>query len=155
MTAATIFDGGRPGNRRRPFADLFTASDREPEATALPRPDRPAEPTLSDYLHALEQTIQRAERTQIRETLVEVTPREVQRVIEKAAKAKARYLAATLDLAEVDGLPESKQIEMLEAARTRHEAMQAGVRDLMAALRTGHVKVAGVMPDGWPSAGDS
>jgi hypothetical protein len=161
MTAATIFDGGR----RRPFADLFAGSDGEAEGPSRERARtpadrrRPAEPgaptageaSLGDYLQALEQAVARSERTQIRETLVEVTPREIQTVIEKAAKAKARYLAAVLDLAEVEALPEAKQIETLETARLRHEAMQAGVAALTAALRAGHVKIAGVMPDAWPA----
>jgi hypothetical protein len=161
MTAATIFDGGR----RRPFADLFAGSDSEPEGSSRDRARkaapqlRPAEigqpglgeATLSDYLQALSQATARHERTQIRDTLVEVTPREIQTVIEKAAKAKARYLAAVLDLAEVEALPEAKQIETLETARLRHEAMQAGVQALTAAINAGHVKIAGVMPDGWPA----
>jgi hypothetical protein len=159
MTAATIFDGGR----RRPFADLFAGSEgegpsRQPAPLAEPqaRPTgggepRFAEASLSDYLQALEQTVARSERTQIRETLVEVTPREIQTVIEKAAKAKARYLAAVLDLAEVEALPEAKQIETLETARLRHEAMQAGVQALTTALRAGQVKIAGVMPETWPA----
>ena len=162
MTAATIFDGGR----RRPFADLFAGSEgeaqsRQPAPLAEPqaRPTGSGEPrfaeaSLSDYLQALEQTVARSERTQIRETLVEVTPREIQTVIEKAAKAKARYLAAVLDLAEVEALPEAKQIETLETARLRHEAMQAGVQALTTALRAGQVKIAGVMPETWP-AGDT
>ena len=54
-------------------------------------------------------------------------------------------------LAEVEALPEAKQIETLETARQRHEAMQAGVEALTAALRAGHVKIAGVMPDAWPA----
>lgn len=161
MTAATIFDGGREQGRRRPFADLFAGSESErPAAPARLQTStshtatgeaRNGEPTLSDYLHALEQTVERSERTQIRETLVEVTPREIQKVVEKAAKAKARYLAAVLDLAEVEALPEARQIETLETARTRHEAMQAGVNALTAALRAGQVNVADVMPDRRPT----
>jgi glycerol-3-phosphate O-acyltransferase len=159
MTAATIFDGGR----RRPFADLFAGSEseapnRQPAPLAEPqaRPVGSGEPrfgeaSLADYLQALEQTMTRSERTQIRETLVEVTPREIQTVIEKAAKAKARYLAAVLDLAETGALPEAKQIETLETARLRHEAMQAGVAALTTALRAGQVKIAGVMPEAWPT----
>lgn len=165
MTAATIFDGGR----RRPFADLFAGSESEAPAPSR-QPTRPAEPLgrptgtgepgfgeakfgearLSDYLQALEQSMIRSECTQIRETLVEVTPREIQTVIEKAAKAKARYLAAVLDLAEAEALPEAKQIETLETARLRHEAMQAGVTALTTALRAGQVKIAGVTPETWP-----
>jgi hypothetical protein len=159
MTAATIFDGGR----RRPFADLFAGSESEapnrqpaPRAEPQARPVASGEPrfgeaSLADYLQALEQTMTRSERTQIRETLVEVTPREIQTVIEKAAKAKARYLAAVLDLAETGALPEAKQIETLETARLRHEAMQAGVKALTTALRAGQVKIAGVMPETWPT----
>ncbi|MBK1667903.1 hypothetical protein CKO28_07625 [Rhodovibrio sodomensis] len=168
MTAATIFDGGRANGRRRPFADLFAGSEHERSAaptmdgTGGTRADAsrsgttgtqrayPNAPSLSDYLHALDQTAARSERTQIRETLVEVTPREIQTVIEKAAKAKARYLAAVLDLAEVEALPEAKQIETLETARARHEAMQAGVAALTTALRAGQIKVADVIPDRWP-----
>ena len=160
MTAATIFDGGR----RRPFADLFAggesenaAPNRQSARSAEPRiwatqtgEPRIGEASLSDYLQALEQTMTRSERTQIRETLVEVTPREIQTVIEKAAKAKARYLAAVLDLAEAEALPETKQIETLETARVRHEAMQAGLTALTTALRAGQVKIAGVMPEPWP-----
>ena len=158
MTAATIFDGGRAGGRRRPFADLFAGSDSDgpaaPGSTATePAFDRHGEPRLSDYLYALDQTVARSERTQIRETLVEVTPREIQTVIEKAAKAKARYLAAVLDLAETGALPEAKQIETLETARARQEAMQPGVAALTVALRAGQVKVAGVMPDALPGPG--
>lgn len=151
MTAATIFDGGRSPGRRRPFADLFAGSDSESPAPAPPQTAPIGDPTLSDYLQALQQTVERSERTQIRETLVEVTPREIQTVIEKAAKAKARYLAAVLDLAEVEMLPEAKQIETLETARARHEAMQAGVSALTAALRAGQIKVAGVARDHWPT----
>lgn len=162
MTAATIFDGGRAGGRRRPFADLFAGSDSEsdsdrpaarPGSASDPAVARVGEPGLSDYLYALDETVARSERTQIRETLVEVTPREIQTVIEKAAKAKARYLAAVLDLAETGALPEAKQIETLETARARHEAMQAGVAALTAALRAGQVKIAGVMPDALPGPG--
>lgn len=157
MTAATIFDGGRAGGRRRPFADLFAGTDGDGPAAPATTPTDPAfervgEPRLSDYLYALDETVARSERTQIRETLVEVTPREIQTVIEKAAKAKARYLAAVLDLAETGALPEAKQIETLETARARHEALQAGVAALTAALRAGQVKVAGVMPDPWPGS---
>jgi hypothetical protein len=154
MSAATIFDGGRPNSRRRPFADLFAGgeSDDASAATHAPTAGPGEPPCLSAYLQGLERAIERAQRTQIRETLVEVSPREVQRVVEKAAKAKARYLALVLEMAEHDGLPEAKQIETLESARTRHEAMQAGVDALTAALRAGHVRVTGVVPDDWPAA---
>ena len=150
MTAATMFDGRRSGGGRGPFADLFASAERDAPADATAVPAPADQPCLSDYLRGLEQAAERCERTRIRETLVEVTPREINTVIEKAAKAKARYLAAVLDLAEADGLPESKQIEILEAARSRHEAMQAGVNALTAALRSGQIKVAGVMPEHWP-----
>jgi len=150
MTAATLFDGGRSTGRRRPFADLFAGEEGDGPAAAAPLPSPAGAPRLSDYLDGLARAAERSECTQIRETLVEVTPREVQRVIEKAAKAKARYLAAVLDLAEAGALPEAKQLETLETARARHEAMQAGVAALTAALRAGQVKVAGVVPDRWP-----
>ncbi len=152
MTAATIFDGDRSGGGRRLFADLFAGTERDAPADTTAMPAPADQPCLSDYLRGLEQAAERCERTQIRETLVEVTPREIHTVIEKAAKAKARYLTAVLDLAEADGLPESKQIEILEAARARHEAMQAGVNALTTALRAGQIKVAGVMPDHWPQS---
>jgi hypothetical protein len=143
MTAATIFEGGR----RRPFADLFAGTDSAGPATPATVSDPRGDPCLADFLSALERTRARCERSQIQDTLVEVTPREVQTVIDKAAKAKARYLAAVLELAEHDALPDSKQIETLETERTRHEAMQAGVTSLLAALRAGHVQVRGVAAD--------
>jgi hypothetical protein len=99
---------------------------------------------MRDYVRGLEQMIDRTEQSHINETLVEVTPREVQSLIEKAAKAKARYLALALDLADGEGLPEAKQVEALETARSRHEALQNGLTVLLAELRRGQVRVAGV-----------
>lgn len=161
MTAATLFDGGKTGSRRGPFAGLFgsagssTDSTVQRQATQVepPAPDDGGGFGLQAYLRGLEQMIDRTERSHLTETLVEVTPREVQSLIEKSAKAKARYLALALDLADGEGLPEAKQIEALETARSRHEAMQNGLNVLLAELRRGQVRVAGVAPEPEPQRG--
>ncbi len=155
MSAATLFDGGKiaAGHaqaRRGGLVSLLTggfgAAHEVPRVHPTP-PRTAGQLAMRDYLRGLEQMIQRSEHAQIGETLVEVTPKEVQTLIEKSAKAKARYLAATLDLAEGEGLPEGKQIETLEQARERHDAMQRGLATLLGELRQGNVRVAGVAPD--------
>jgi hypothetical protein len=152
MTAATMFDGGRSGGRRRPFADLFagTDSDGPASSTAVPAPTR--EPSLSDYQAALERTIERRERLEIRETLGTVNASELLALADKAAKAKARYLAIALELGEDDALPEAKQIEAVEHARHRHEAMQSALAALMDALSQADMRVAGAASAAAPDA---
>jgi len=154
MSAATLFEGGKVANghshgRRGSLVSFITGGFGA--AQDVPRVQPPhkhaGQLAMRDYLRGLEQMIVRSEHAQIQQTLVQVTPAEVQALIDKSAKAKARYLAATLELAEGDGLPESKQVETLEHARERHEAMQTGVATLLAELRRGNVQVAGVVPD--------
>lgn len=100
------------------------------------------------YLRGLEEVIRRTEREEVQETLVSVSPVEVQRLVRKAAKAKARYLAATLDTVEGDSLPDAAAIRALEAARERHEALEAGLQNLLAEMRRGNVDIAGIDDDG-------
>jgi hypothetical protein len=160
MSAATLFEAGKlvGGHRRGGFASLFSggfgAAQEVPQVRALPRTS-PGELAMRDYLRGVEQMIQRAEHAQISETLVEVTPKEIQTLVEKTAKAKARYLAATLDLAEGETLPEARNLEGLEQARQRMEEMQAGLDALLTELRRGRVKVAGVAPDAEPVEDDA
>lgn len=156
MSAATLFDGGKLAGPNAPapkrgglvsfLAGGFGAAQEVPQARQVP-PPHAGQLAMRDYVRGLERMIQRTEHAQIAETLVEVTPKEIQTLVEKSAKAKARYLAAALELAEGDGLPEGKQIETLEQARQRHEAMQQGLGALMDELRRGNVRVDGVAPD--------
>lgn len=155
MSAATLFEGGKVsgtsnGNGRRgSLVSLLTggfgAAEEVPQVQVPHR--HTGQLAMRDYLRGVEQMIQRSDHAQINETLVEVTPKEVQALVEKSSKAKARYLAAALELTEMEGLPESNQVKNLEQARERYEAMQASVNALLSELKRGHVRVAGVAPD--------
>jgi len=114
--------------------------------TDAPPPGRSEHEALSrsDYLRRLEDVIRRTERTELDATVVEVTPREVQRLVRKAAKAKARYLAAALDAAEDDKLPDAATIKALNGARERHEVLESGLQSLLTELRRGSIAVAGL-----------
>lgn len=153
MSAATLFeqsglDGrdaarhGRRGGLLSLISGGFGASQEVPE---VQRPQiRSAELGLNEYLRGVERMIERSERTQVNQTLVTVTPGEVQTLVDKAAKAKARYLAAALELADGHGLPDASTIKALDAARERHAALERSVQDLLAELRRGHIHVEGV-----------
>ncbi len=142
--------GGGAGARLKSLVlNGFGASEDVPEAR-LSRPSvrrETGEMRLRDYLRGLETMIRRSDEAQIRQTLVSVSPSEVQALVDKTAKSKARYIAATLDLGNGDSLPDSGAIKMLEAERERHEALDSGLRMLLAELRAGHVKVEGVSND--------
>jgi hypothetical protein len=149
MSAATLFEAGKfvGGHRRGGFVSLLTggfgAAQEVPQVRALPR-STPGELSMRDYLRGLDRLIQQADQAQIGQTLVEVTPKEIQVLVEKTAKAKARYLAETLDLAEGETLPEAKHMDALAQSRARMEEMQAGLETLLNELRHGRIKVAGV-----------
>lgn len=175
MSAATLFDPDRLGRRLNDKRDAllsmltggYGANEDLPEITAPPRPVKaPAEKTRQGtrdegtqdgaadgslsrghYLRGLEEMIQRTERAEVDRTLGSVSPREVQAIVQKAAKAKARYLAAVLDVGDHDTLPDTADARTLEAARERHEALDAGVRALLAELREGNVKIKGVQDE--------
>jgi hypothetical protein len=142
MSAATLFDGGRGNQRRRPFADLL-GRDEEPAAAPhlMPAVGRAEGPRADDPAW-LEEAVRRTARERCRETLGTVKPAELQALADKAAKAKARYLAMALDMGEGDALPEAKQIEALDHARKRHEAMQTALDALTDALGRGQMRVA-------------
>lgn len=143
--------GDSPGARLKALVSSgFGASGEVPEAAAQPRPSvrrSNGEMSLRDYLRGLESMIRRSDQAQIRQTLMSVSPAEIQALVDKTAKAKARYVAATLDLANSDNLPDSGAIKMLEAERERHAALESGLRTLVSELRAGHVKVEGVSDD--------
>jgi hypothetical protein len=164
MSVATLFqiDRGNRGEKRDKASagatgarlkslmlNGFGASEDAPEAR-VPRPSvrrETGDMGLRDYLRGLETMVGRSDQAQIRQTLVSVSPSEVQALVDKTAKAKARYIAATLDLGNGESLPDSGAIKMLEAERERHEALESGLRMLIAELRAGHVKVDGVSDD--------
>jgi len=109
----------------------------------------------SAYLRGLEEVIRRTEREEVQETLVSVSPAEVQTLVRKAAKAKARYLAAVLDTAEGESLPDSAAVKSMEAARERHEALEAGLQNLLAEMRRGSVDIQGIDEDGQSPSADT
>lgn len=160
MAIATLYDHGKPGapsNGRRSnllslLAGGFGASEDAPDVQQAAE-YQAHELGLRDYLRGLELMIKRTERAQISRTLVTVTPKEIQALVEKTAKAKARYLAAALELGEGDVMPDSGDVKTLEAARERHEALEAGLRTLLGELRAGNVEVDGVVHDA-AAAGD-
>lgn len=154
MAIATVYDHGKsagPSNNRRGnllslLAGGFGASEDAPDVQQAAA-YRPHELGLRDYLRGLELMIKRSERAQISRTLVTVTPKEIQALVEKTAKAKARYLAAALELGEGDAMPDPADVKTLETARERHEALEAGLRTLLGELRAGNVEVDGVVDD--------
>ena len=109
----------------------------------------------SAYLRGLEEVIRRTEREEVQETLVSVSPAEVQALVRKAAKAKARYLATVLDTVEGESLPDSAAVKSMEAARERHEALEAGLQNLLAEMRRGNVDIQGIDDDEHPPASDT
>jgi hypothetical protein len=109
----------------------------------------------SAYLRGLEEVIRRTEREEVQETLVSVSPAEVQSLVRKAAKAKARYLAAVLDTAEGESLPDSGAVKSMEAARERHEALETGLQNLLAEMRRGSIDIQGIDEDGQTPSADT
>ncbi len=184
MAVATLFDTERNGKSRKQgwlrsmLNGDFGAESDLPRVTAPPRP--PAEGARrqrtapgghaetgtetphagaplgrSAYLRGLEEVIRRTEREEVQETLVQVSPAEVQALVRKAAKAKARYLAAVLDTTEGEALPDSAAVKAMEAARERHEALEAGLQNLLAEMRRGNVDIQGIDDDdGHPPSAD-
>ncbi|RDD61715.1 hypothetical protein [Ferruginivarius sediminum] len=154
MAVATLFDNekstspaqGRRGTLLSLLTGGFGAAEDAPDVQEAPA-YRPYELGLRDYLRGLELMIQRTERAQISRTLVTVTPKEIQTLVEKTAKAKARYLAATLEIGDGEAMPDSTSIKAMEAARERHEALEAGLRTLLGELRAGNIQVDGVVDD--------
>lgn len=156
LRSLLVHGPGGEANAERPVAPPHAAeSGCAPEghgeaqgATDAAPPPRAHDPmTRSSYLRRLEEVIRRTEQAELDETVVEVSPKEVQRLVRKAAKAKARYIAATLDAAEDDKLPDAASIKALQAARERHEAMEAGLQSLLNELRRGNIAVAGIEDD--------
>ncbi len=127
----------------------------QPEADSHPGRASAAPLGRSAYLRGLEEVIRRTEREEVQETLVSVSPAEVQALVRKAAKAKARYLAAVLDTTEGEALPDSAAVKSMEAARERHEALEAGLQNLLAEMRRGNVDIQGIDEDGHPPASDT
>jgi len=157
MTAATLFNPDRLtrriGEKREALMTLIAGGfDAEvPQVAAPPRPGgqqtRESGMTRGHYLRRLDELIQRTETAEIDRTLVSVSPEEIQALVEKTAKAKARYLANALDTASGETLPDPIAIEELETARQRHEALEAALRTLLSELRRGHVEIKGVRED--------
>lgn len=159
MAVATLFDGERPEARTsaklngRKSALLSLLSGSGPSESAgndipafEPEPASPAPRRLSlhEYLRGVDMMIRTTERAQINHTLVNVSPAEIQGLVDKTAKAKARYLASVLDAAANEGLPDAASVKAVEAARERHEALDTGLRALLEELRRGNVRVEGV-----------
>lgn len=178
MAVANLFDHekSRKSNRQGFFRTMLSgefgpAAD-IPRVTAPPRPasegseapsrnagaapERGSTAPLgrSAYLRGLEEVVRRTEREEVQETLVSVSPTEVQKLVRKAAKAKARYLAAVLDTSEGDGLPDSASVKAMESARERHEALETGLQNLLAEMRRGNVDIKGIDDDGPPPTSD-
>ena len=181
MAVATLFESDRDGKSgknswvRSMLNGNFGAEADLPRFTMPPQPaaetqerhhetERRAESEAtpsssplgrSAYLRGLEEVIRRTEREEVQETLVSVSPAEVQTLVRKAAKAKARYLAAVLDTAEGDSLPDSAAVKSMEAARERHEALEAGLQNLLAEMRRGSVDIQGIDEDGQTPSADT
>jgi hypothetical protein len=174
MAVATLFETEKtrkPGKQsffRSMIRGDFGAETDLPRVTAPPRPpqgenDAPATPNPGSgteapsrgsaplgrnaYLRGLEEVIRRTEREEVQDTLVSVSPTEVQKLVRKAAKAKARYLAAVLDGTDGEGLPDTAAVKSMEMARERHEALEAGLQNLLAEMRRGNVDIQGIDDD--------
>jgi hypothetical protein len=183
MAVATLFDSDKDGKSgksswvRSMLTGGFGAEADVPRVAAPPRPaaetqerhhesEAESQPTPSStpssaplgrsaYLRGLEEVIRRTEREEVQETLVSVSPAEVQTLVRKAAKAKARYLAAVLDTAEGESLPDTAAVKSMEAARERHEALEAGLQNLLAEMRRGSVDIQGIDEDGQTPSADT
>lgn len=160
MAVTSLFDGERNGKRGTLMSLLSGGFGATEDAPDIPETD--AAPRRSDdrlrmqeYLRGLDMMIRSTERAQINQTLVKVSPHEVQALVEKAAKAKARYLASALDMGGGEGMPDTGATKALEAERQRHEELDAGLRALLDEMRRGNVQVEGVANEAADSGGGS
>ncbi|SDG44557.1 hypothetical protein SAMN05216241_11323 [Limimonas halophila] len=149
MAVTSLFDTERNGKRGTLMSLLSGGFGATEDAPDIPETD--AAPRRSDdrlrmqeYLRGLDMMIRSTERAQINQTLVKVSPHEVQALVEKAAKAKARYLASALDMGNGEGMPDTGATKALEAERQRHAELDAGLRALLDEMRRGNVQVEGV-----------
>jgi hypothetical protein len=153
MAVTSLFDTDKNGKRGTLMSLIsggFGASEDVPDfAEAQPqgaREQRSADDRMrmQEYLRGLDMMIRSSERAKISETLVRVSPAEVQGLVDKTARAKARYLAAALDTGNSENMPDSGAVRSLEAERQRHEELEAGLRALLDEMRRGNVQVEGV-----------
>lgn len=155
MTAATLFQSEAPavrGDRRRGRGLAFlrrvpAVDDGNRAEAAGDEQAAHAEPpalTLEQYLQGLQLMWRQAEDAGVGETLGSVSPREVQALVEKVAKARGRYLAEVLETAELAGVPDPSRTERL--ARLRHdcEELRRGLEALLGDIRAERVAVDGV-----------
>jgi len=102
--------------------------------------------SMAQYLRELETVRQRHNRKEVRNSVLDVSSREVEGVMQLAAKLRGRYLAKLLDQAGGGGQPVSEaSIRELARWREMYEEVEKGIEILKTAMEEGDVSVQGVI----------
>jgi hypothetical protein len=124
--------GGSTQVQPKPIAALH----RVPEAAAPISRGR--------YLKTLEHLAKTEEARSIGQIVAQVRAREIEKTIQVAARARARYLACVVDMGANRASISRNNIEELSSLRKAHEELTEGIDALTNAIREGLIDIVGV-----------
>lgn len=129
-------------NRRRAQADsavtAFPAGRSKPRRTGM---------TSAMFARQIEERAKEEMARRMAHACGELSPDEVETLIQRTADMRARYYAALLETGASRGVPQKDQFAELEALRHWAEELESGLEHLKDRIARGEVRVRGVDAD--------
>lgn len=102
--------------------------------------------SMAQYLRELDTVRQKHNQREVKNSVLDVSSREVEGIMQLSAKLRGRYLAKLLDQATTGGQPVSEaSIRELARWREMYEEVEKGIEVLREAMEDGDVAVQGVI----------